>query len=90
MVLTTVAISSTASSVGSIATLEAAVDFYAAGGRNITSGQNKGDGRVNPNKSGFITGFSLSGSEKKDLIAFLRSLTDREFLSNPNLSDPNP
>ena len=75
---------------GSISSLEEVVDFYAAGGRNITSGPNKGDGRKNPNKSGFITGFTLSGSEKEDLISFLRSLTDQEFLQNPALSNPFP
>jgi cytochrome c peroxidase len=73
---------------GSIATLEEAIDHYAAGGRTLLSGPNAGVGRNNPNKAPSVVGFSLSDSEKKDLIAFLESLTDREFLTDPRLSDP--
>ena len=36
---------------GSVATLEEAIDHYAAGGRTIASGPNAGVGRDNPNKS---------------------------------------
>ena len=67
---------------GSIATLPAVLEFYAAGGR--------GPGRANPNKSERITGFKLTSSEKKDLIAFLESLTDRDFISDPRFADPGP
>jgi cytochrome c peroxidase len=35
-----------------------------------------------------VEGFKLSEGEKKDLIAFLESLTDNEFLHNPRFSDP--
>lgn len=34
-------------------------------------------------------GAQLTQSEKEDLIAFLKTLTDEEFLSNPAFSDPN-
>ena len=35
-------------------------------------------------------GAQLSQQEKQDLIAFLRTFTDEEFLSNPEFSNPNP
>lgn len=68
---------------GSITSLSEVVDFYAAGGRNITEGHFQGDGRNNPLKSKFIKGFSLTGEEKEDLINFLKTLTDHTFLSDP-------
>ena len=66
---------------GSIATLEEAIEHYQVGGRAIAKGEN-------PYKSGFIKGFQLTESEKQDLLAFLRSLTDEEFINNPEFSDP--
>jgi len=68
---------------GSITSLSEVVDFYAAGGRNITEGSFKGDGRSNPLKSKFIKGFTLTVEEKEDLINFLKTLTDHSFLSDP-------
>ena len=73
---------------GSIATLQAVVRFYADGGRNITSGPDAGDGRLNPNKSGLIERITLTPRERSDLVAFLKTLTDRTFLTDPALSDP--
>lgn len=73
---------------GSMATLEEVLDFYAAGGRNITSGPHAGDGRLNPFKDGFISGFSLSAQDKADVIAFLHSLTDDDFITSPRFSNP--
>ncbi|MFN6540904.1 MAG: MbnH family di-heme enzyme [Nostoc sp. EkiNYC01] len=73
---------------GSIATLEEAIDHYAAGGRTISSGEFAGVGSKNPLKSNFISGFKLSPQEKQDLIEFLKSLTDEKFLTNPIFSDP--
>jgi cytochrome c peroxidase len=79
---------------GSIATLEEVIDHYARGGRlvpegTLIDGQDvSGDGRNNPNKSAFIEGFDLSEQERQDLLAFLRALTDEEFLTNPAYSDP--
>ncbi|WP_196137146.1 MbnH family di-heme enzyme [Aliikangiella sp. G2MR2-5] len=73
---------------GSIATLEQVIDFYAAGGRNIDSGNYQGDGRNNPLKSPFIKGFEISEQEKSDLINFLKSLTDQNFLTNKKYSEP--
>lgn len=34
-------------------------------------------------------GAQLTQQEKEDLVAFLRTFTDQDFLSNPDLSDPN-
>ncbi|HTS30643.1 MAG TPA: di-heme enzyme [Bryobacteraceae bacterium] len=73
---------------GSIRTLEEAVDHYRAGGRTIAGGAYAGVGSENPNKSEFVKPFELSASEKDDLLAFLRSLTDRSILTDPGLSDP--
>jgi len=73
---------------GSIATLEDVIDFYAAGGRNLTTGPNVGDGRANPNKSGFVVGFTVTAEERADLVAFLHALTDTSFVTDPRYADP--
>jgi cytochrome c peroxidase len=79
---------------GSIATLEGVIDHYARGGRLVPEGTTidgqdvSGDGRENPNKSAFLQGFELTPQEREDILAFLRALTDEEFLSNPAHSDP--
>lgn len=73
---------------GSIATLDEALDHYAAGGRTIASGPNAGVGSESPFKSELITGFTLSPGEKADVIAFLKSLTDEAFLTDPRFADP--
>ena len=63
---------------GSIATLEEAVDDYAAGGRFPG----------NPFKDKLMHGFAMTPQNRADLVAFLRSLTDDELIHNPELSDP--
>jgi cytochrome c peroxidase len=73
---------------GSMVTLEEILDFYAAGGRNITSGPFAGDGRANPNKDGLIAQINLNPQERADLVAFLKTLTDHDFLTNPQFSNP--
>jgi cytochrome c peroxidase len=73
---------------GSIATLDGVIDHYMAGGRTIPDGPDAGDGSKNPHKSEFVNGFTLSAAERADLLAFLASLTDEEFLTNPDFSDP--
>ncbi len=73
---------------GSVATLEAAIDHYARGGRLIEDGPDAGDGRRSFLKSGFVTGFRMLPEEREAMIAFLTSLTDQAFLENPAHADP--
>jgi len=61
---------------GSVPTLEAAIAHYASGV--------KGPLRADP-----LKGFALSAGEVSDLVAFLNSLTDTTFVTNPAFSDPN-
>ncbi|MBI4169777.1 MAG: di-heme enzyme [Acidobacteria bacterium] len=64
---------------GSIATLGEVIDHYAAGGRA------GGERRL---RSPLVRGFEIAEDEKRDLIAFLRCLSDEAFVTNPNLTDP--
>lgn len=73
---------------GSVATLEAVLDHYAAGGSTIGSGANAGVGHNNPNKGHLIGGFQLSAQDRADLIAFLQSLTDEGLLRDPRFASP--
>lgn len=73
---------------GSLANLEEVVRFYERGGRLTTAGPNKGDGRLSPLKNGLVAGFKITDQQRQDLVAFLQSLTDEEFLNNPRFSDP--
>jgi len=73
---------------GSVATLEEAIDHYAAGGRTITTGPYQGVGHDNPNKSPAINGFSLTREQRADLVAFLNSLTDEAVLRDPRFENP--
>jgi len=73
---------------GSIKTLAEVLDFYAAGGRNILSGDFQGDGRQNKLKSPFMKGFTMSAQDKLDLISFLNTLTDKGFLTNVKHAKP--
>lgn len=61
---------------GQFKTLDEVLDHYAAGGKGHW------------NQSGLITGFSMTPQEKSDLKAFLLSLTDTEFLNNPDFQEP--
>lgn len=65
---------------GSFATLEEVIGFYADGGR--------GAGRANPLKSRLLSGFDLDFREQADLVAFLKALTDRSFLTDPRHAEP--
>jgi cytochrome c peroxidase len=75
---------------GSIATLDGVIDHYAAGGRTIARGPLAGDGSKNPNKSGHVGEFSITAEQRRDLIAFLQSLTDDEFTHDLRFADPWP
>lgn len=56
---------------GSLPTLEAVVEHYNSGGKNHT------------HKSQLVNPLDLTDQEKTDLIAFLKALTDNDFLNNP-------
>jgi cytochrome c peroxidase len=73
---------------GSVATLDEVIDNYARGGRLLEEGPHAGDGRLNPFKSEFITGFELTAAERADLLAFLNALTDQSVLTDPRFADP--
>ena len=69
---------------GSLPTLQAVIrQHYAVKGHSSIAGKGP-----NPLRSEFIEGFKLTNHEVQDLIAFLNSLTDQSFLSNPAFSDP--
>lgn len=75
---------------GTVATLAEVLRFYAAGGRHNTSGPHAGDGRANPFKSDLVTLIDLNDQEQADIVAFLKTLTDHEFLANPRHANPFP
>lgn len=65
---------------GSIPDLQGVLAHYANGGR----------APGHPMKDGMIQGFTATPAEIADLIAFLESLTDEQFLTDPRLADPWP
>ncbi|WP_426745457.1 MbnH family di-heme enzyme [Myxococcus faecalis] len=69
---------------GSMATLSEVLDHYAAGGH----ARLRNGGEASPLQSGFVRGFTLTAEEKQDVLAFLESLTDTDFLTDPRFSDP--
>ncbi len=74
---------------GSVPTLAAVLDHYAAGGRNLdASGQPAA--APSPLRSERLRGFRITARERRDLLAFLDSLTDAEFVADPRFADPFP
>ena len=61
---------------GSVDTLEDVVRHYANGGRYPRP------------KSDRVRGFAITPREVEDLVAFLKTLTDEKFLTNPAFSNP--
>jgi len=61
---------------GRFTTLEQVLDHYASGGHGVSN--------EDPN----ILPFVLDAQQKQDLIAFLKTLTDPTFITNPNFSTP--
>lgn len=64
---------------GRIKTLEKVLEHYNSGVKNAPN--------LDPSLAG---GIPLTAQEKSDLISFLQTLTDEEFLHNPLFADPNP
>ena len=73
---------------GSAATLDDVLDHYQAGGRTITSGPYAGNGNLSPLKDPLIQPRQMSAQDRADVIAFLQSLSDDAFLTNPALANP--
>ncbi|MEO0800010.1 MAG: di-heme enzyme, partial [Pseudomonadota bacterium] len=67
---------------GSVKTLNGVLSHYEAGGRSAALG------RRSPLTSPRIRKFKLTTQERKDLIAFLNSLTDEEFLNASRFQSP--
>ncbi len=67
---------------GSVATLEGVIDHYAAGGRQAP----RGPAAKNRYRDERIVPLRLTQAERADLIAFLESLTDEAFLSDPGFA----
>jgi cytochrome c peroxidase len=61
---------------GRFATLDAVIDHYSSGGKD------------HPNKDIRVQPMHFTESEKAALIAFLKTLTDTTFLTDPRFSDP--
>lgn len=71
---------------GSIRTLEDVISkHYAVKGHAA-----QGGAAPSPLRDQFIEGFDLSPEELRDLVAFLDSLTDKHFLTDPRYSNPWP
>jgi cytochrome c peroxidase len=64
---------------GSIATLEEVIGHYAMGGR-ARSVAGATSGRRNPRQAAQVRPLHLSATDREDLVAFLRSLTDEQFV----------
>ena len=62
---------------GSIQTLEEVVEHFNSGGVG------------HPNQTNEVKPLDLSTQEKADIVAFLKTLTDSDFISNYDLSNPN-
>jgi len=73
---------------GSVASLDEAIAHYERGGRLIQQGAMAGDGRLSPYKSEFIRGFEITEEWRRDLIAFLHSLTDESVLTDARFANP--
>ena len=44
---------------------------------------------INGTGNGIANGLNLTSQEKKDLVTFLKALSDETFINNPEFSDPN-
>ena len=67
---------------GRFATLEDVIEHYDSGVDSLSP-------NLDPEMFHFAEGLELTNQEKADLIAFLKTFTDDEFLTNPDFSDPN-
>jgi len=64
------------------ATLEEVLNFYSSGIKQASP-------NIDEHMPDFGSGVNFSAQEKADLIAFLKTFTDDEFLADPRFSDPH-
>jgi cytochrome c peroxidase len=67
---------------GRFQTLEEVIEHYNSGGHPSTT--------VDPNMKYTTGGLQLTPVKKAQLIAFLHTLTDTDFVTNPAFLDPGP
>ncbi|OJW77914.1 MAG: hypothetical protein BGO69_10700 [Bacteroidetes bacterium 46-16] len=67
---------------GRFATLEDVVNFYSSGVKQTSP-------NIDEHMPPFGNGLNLTAQDKADLVAFLKTLSDQEFLARKDLSDPN-
>jgi cytochrome c peroxidase len=67
---------------GRFGTLEEVIEHYNSGGHPSTT--------VDPNMKFTTGGLQLTPEKKAQLIAFLHTLTDMEFVNDPAFQDPGP
>ena len=67
---------------GRFATLEQVVEHYNSG--VVSTSPN-----LDPEMTVYTTGLSLTVQQKADLVNFLKTLTDNQFINNSSFSDPN-
>jgi len=67
---------------GRFQTLEEVIDHYDSGGHPSPT--------IDPNMKFTQGGLQLTAQKKQQLIAFLNTLTDVEFVNDPRFSDPGP
>lgn len=67
---------------GSVLTLDEAIKNYMAGSRSALQG------KTTPLLSDKIKSFTLTQQQQNDLIAFLQSLTDQQFITNSQFDSP--
>ncbi len=69
---------------GAVPTLKDVIrNHYAVKGKAVHDGK-----AANPLRDQFIEGFKVSDADVDDLVAFLESLTDLHFVTDPRFSDP--
>ncbi len=71
---------------GSVPTLEAVIDHYAAGGRAREAATQAR--RSEPAADTLMTGFALTPGERRQLVAFLHALTDSSFVDRARAMSP--
>jgi cytochrome c peroxidase len=66
---------------GRFSTLEEVIEHY-------NSGVHSDSPTLDPEMENAALGLNLTEQEKIDLINFLKTFSDQEFISNPEFSDP--